>query len=166
MAGDINDRFGFLDPFEERVQKGAIKLAVRHPKTPSSYSSLDDAGTWGSWLARGKSRGNGWEWAGWIFGKEGAYSLSSFVTSKSGVTVRLWALAPIGDNANITGWFHNHPSGGEGTSDGDQATQRMVEQLTRNDGSPKVFSLFGYALSPKGIVFKTGGGNDDSTVYP
>jgi len=166
VAGGINDRFGFLHPFEERIQKGAIKLAVKHPQTPSSYPSLDDAGIWGSWLARGESRSNGWEWAGWIFGSSGSYTLGSFVTSQSAQTVHLWVLAPIGNNPHIAGWFHNHPGGGEGTSVADQTTQRMVERLTRNDDTPSVFSSFGYVLSPRGIVFKTDGSSNDVKVYP
>jgi len=30
----------------------------------------------------------------------------------------------IANNPNIAGWFHNHPSGGESTSDGDSENTR------------------------------------------
>lgn len=146
VAGDANQRFGFFDKFDEVPQKAVVNLVIKNPSTPTSFGSLDDAGIWGSLLARGKSVGNGWEWGGWIIPQGGAFSLKGFVTSKSPDFIMISKADNPGDS-RVSGWFHNHPDGEEGMSGGDCQTQELTY-------GPVWGSLAGFAVSPKGYIYK------------
>lgn len=166
-ALSVDSRFGYLDSLPEEGQKAGVKLAIKHPATPTSFTSLDEAGIWGSWLARGKSQGNGFEWGGWIKKSGGGWILASTTPGGSTVSmgtsglpdkVRIWVLFPYGFNPKgINGWFHNHPGGAEGMSDGDHDFQNDARYFTMTDDDPALFSEYGYVLTPKGIVDKTDG---------
>jgi hypothetical protein len=159
-AGDVNQRFGFFDQFDEKPQKGVVKLAIKNPTTPAAFTSLDDAGIWGSLLARGKSVGNGWEWGGWVVPDGGAYKLRPVVTS--GQTGQIIGLPGLDDpdkfGSKVSGWFHNHPDGAEGMSGDDCLSQEWFRQWWGSQA--------GYAVSPKGFVFKCKNLNTQSTVWP
>lgn len=156
-AGDVNQRFGFFDKFEEKPQKGVVKLAIKNPTTPATFASLDDAGIWGSLLARGKSVGNGWEWGGWILPKGGQFTLKGFVTSKSSETLKLTEADYPGIDGKVAGWFHNHPSGGEGMSGNDCLSQEYFQSWG---------SQAGYAVSPKGFIHKCKDYSGQTKVWP
>ncbi len=165
-AATFNSTFGYIDTIDEAPRKAIVALWLKWGFVPPFFSTLDQAGIWGSWLCRGKAQGNNWEYATWIRKLGSYYVLNDFVTSGTGAEVRLWVEDPIAMNPKIAGWVHNHPAGGEGMSTGDRDSQRMFKNLTDDDDDPSIFSQAGYAVSPKGYVFKTDGYPPDVQVFP
>ncbi|MDT8391580.1 MAG: RHS repeat-associated core domain-containing protein [Lentisphaeria bacterium] len=165
FASTFNEHFGFVDTVEEGPRKAIIALWLKWGFVPPFFKSLDDAGIWGSWLARGKSfkDNNGWEWAAWIKKNGTKYALTKPVTSRSRRVVHLDREDSYSNYKDVVGWVHNHSEGGENLSGGvgdTGYTERKKKWTIWKDpydhskGKSETYIHVAYAVSPKGYVYK------------
>jgi len=156
-AGHMIARFGAIDTLSENIQKSAIALALEHPTmNPEVFTSLDDAGIWGCWLARGRAGGVGeglHEWGGWITFDGGMYRHGKFVTSHLERRIRYQDMPKLSETPNVVGSFHNHTVGGEYTSGGDAHSFNYYRRYT-SEINPDLHYKASFFITPQGVVRK------------